>query len=95
VNEQASKPRTPLAMKIGLALWALALVWWFIYYAQYSGPFGLLGLKFPCITGATNECVFFQQRLRTSAIPAYHPIFWWLGVVAMVVGFVQTRNRNT
>lgn len=93
VNEQVSKQKTPMAMKLGLALWAVALAWWFVYYAQYSGPFGLIGLKFPCITGASSECAFFQHRLSGTAVPTYHPIFWWLGVAAMIVGFMQTRTR--
>ena len=83
--------RTPLATKIGLGLWAVTLVWWFAYYAQYAGAFDLLGLKFMCITGATSECEFFQQRLGSTAIPAYRPVFWWAGCVAMMIGFFQDR----
>lgn len=93
-NSETSKPKppAPLATKIGLGLWALSIAWWFLYYAQYRGPFGLFGLKFACLTGATDECLFFQKQLAaTSILPTYWPVFWYAGLAAMIVGFIQSR----
>ncbi|MGE0563102.1 MAG: hypothetical protein AB7O50_01185 [Pseudolabrys sp.] len=84
----ASKTRLPLAGKIGLASWAVALLWWFAYYAQYQGPFDLLGAKFSCINGATRECEMFQSQIAT-AIPTYDPVFWYAGLFLGAIGCWQ------
>jgi hypothetical protein len=91
MNSQAPKMTKPghAAIHLGLALWAVSLVWWFLYYAQYQGPFELLGPKFGCFTGASAECLRFQKWMGPTAIPAYLPIFWYAGMLAMIAGSVQ------
>lgn len=87
--------KTPMATKIGFALWGVSLVWWFAYYANWGGAFDLMGLKLLCITDATPECEFFQEQMsRTSSIPTYYPVFWWAGCIAMMVGLVQSRSQR-
>lgn len=89
---QRTSVKTPIGTRIAFALWGVTLLWWFIYYANWGGAFGLMGLKLMCITGATPECLFFQQQIaKLSAVPTYSPIFWWAGCVAAVIGFVQSR----
>jgi hypothetical protein len=89
------KPPTPLALKIGYGLWAISLLWWFLYYAQYSGAFDMLDLKLACITGATSECLFFQQQMaNTGILPTYVPIFWYAGLVAMLIGLYQSYQAR-
>lgn len=89
------KRPSPMALKIGFGLWALSLVWWFFYYAQYAGAFGLMGLRFGCISGATSECLFFQQQLaKTSILPTYVPIFWYAGLVCMAIGLYQNHQAK-
>lgn len=84
------KPASPVALKIAGGLFAVAVLWWFIYYAQYGGPFTYFGLKLSCINGATDECMFFQQRLaETTLVPAYRPYFWYGGMIAAVFGLIQ------
>ena len=88
-----SKSTSPLALKIGVGLFGVSLLWWFFYYAQYSGPFGLLDLKIMCINGATDECAFFQERMAaTSVIPTYRPYLWYAGMLLTLLGFVQMRR---
>lgn len=82
----------PFATKLGIGLIGFAILWWFAYYAQWEGAFGLLRLKIACLDGATRECLFFQQQIRGS-IPTYSPVVWWAGLAAFVVGFVQSRWR--
>ena len=92
-SQDKTSVKTPMATKIGFALWGVALLWWFAYYANWHGAFGLMRLKLMCITSATSECEFFQtQTSKISAIPTYYPIFWWAGCVAMIVGIVQGRS---
>jgi FtsH-binding integral membrane protein len=94
-SQQKTSVKTPMATKIGFALWGVALLWWFAYYSNWHGAFGLMRLKLMCITGATSECEFFQQQIsRISAIPTYYPVFWWAGCVAMIVGLVQGRANT-
>jgi hypothetical protein len=84
-----TRPPMPLMLKIGFALWAASMVWWFLYYAQYQGPFGLMRLKIACINGATSECLFFQQQIKDTILPTYYPILWYAGIVASVIGIYQ------
>lgn len=92
---RTKKPPAPLALKIGLGLWAISLLWWFLYYAQYAGAFGLMDLRFGCISGATSECLFFQQQLaQTSILPTYVPIFWYVGLACMTVGLYQNHQAK-
>lgn len=94
-SQQKASVKTPMATKIGFALWGVALLWWFAYYANWQGAFGLMRLKLMCITSATSECEFFQTQIsKISAIPTYYPIFWWAGCVAMIAGLVQSRNQR-
>lgn len=93
MNEPNEKSPTPLATRLGLGLWAISLVWWFFYYAQYGGAFGLLDLKLACIGWPTSECFFFQQQIR-SPIPRYVPAFWYAGMLAFAVGLYQTWQQR-
>lgn len=92
IREAAS---TPVVTWIGFILWAAALLWWFAYYAQWEGAFGLMRLKIMCIVGASHECMFFQEQInKTSWIPTYSPILWWGGCLAFFVGRMQRRAMN-
>jgi hypothetical protein len=74
----------------GLAIMAAAFVWWFLFYAQWTGPLHLLDLKAPCLVATIDTCSFFQSRLQEldAAGPAYHPAAWWVGVAAFLAGRV-------
>jgi hypothetical protein len=75
----------------GLAMMGAAFVWWFLFYAQWTGPLHLLDLKVPCLVTTLGECSFFQSRLEAfhAAGPAYHPVAWWIGVAAFLAGRVS------
>lgn len=89
MDEPRTRPPTPTATKIGFVLMALTFIWWFAYYANWHGPFGLFWLKLACINGATDECVFFQKNIRTS-VPTYYPVLWYAALVALTVGAYQS-----
>jgi hypothetical protein len=93
--QQRISVKTPMATKIGFALWGVTLLWWFAYYANWGGAFGLMGLKVMCITSTSSECEFFQTQIsKVSVIPTYYPVFWWAGCVAMIVGVLQARRQR-
>jgi hypothetical protein len=75
----------------GLAIMAVAFVWWFLFYAQWTGPLRMLDLKVPCLVTTLGECSFFQSRLEAfhAAGPAYQPAALWIGMAAFLAGRVS------
>jgi len=72
----------------GLAIMAVAFVWWFLFYAQWTGPLRLLDLKVPCLVTTVDECSFFQSRLGEfhASGPVYQPAAWWIGMATFLAG---------
>jgi hypothetical protein len=72
----------------GLVIMAVAFAWWFLFYAQWTGPLRLLDLKVPCLVTTIDECSFFQSRLEEfhASGPVYHPAVWWIGMATFLVG---------
>lgn len=93
MTSPSDKPPTPPAILVGLILCLASVVWWFGYYAQYGGAFGLMGLKVACIGMATPECSFFQANIR-SGVPRYVPVLWYAGMVALAFGVWQIWQRR-
>jgi hypothetical protein len=87
------KPPTHPAIYLGIVFCLVSVVWWFAYYAQYGGAFGLLNLKLACIGFATPECAFFQANIRGS-IPRYVPVLWYAGMVTLAFGVWQLWQRR-
>jgi hypothetical protein len=77
----------------GLAIMAGAFAWWFLFYAQWTGPLRLLDLKVPCLVTTIDECSFFQSRLEEfHAIgPIYQPAVWWIGMATFLAGRVSGK----
>jgi hypothetical protein len=77
----------------GLAIMAASFAWWFLFYAQWTGPLRLLDLKVPCLVYTIDECSFFQSRLDEfhASGPVYQPAAWWIGMATFVVGQVSGR----
>lgn len=82
-----------LATKLSYALLGFAIVWWFIYYAQVEGAFGLMSQKITCLDDVPRDCAQLQARIQ-GRIPIYSPVVWWAGVGAFVLGFLQSQWRN-
>ena len=72
----------------GLTIMAAAFVWWFLFYAQWTGPLRMLDLKVPCLVTTLGECSFFQSRLDAfhAAGPAYQPAALWIGMATFLAG---------
>jgi len=87
------KPPTHPAIYLGIVFCLVSVAWWFAYYAQYGGAFGLLNLKLACIGFATPECAFFQTNIR-GGVPRYVPVLWYAGMVALAFGVWQLRQRS-
>jgi hypothetical protein len=77
----------------GLAIMALAFAWWFLFYAQWTGPLRLLDLKVPCLVTTIDECSFFQSRLEEfhALGPVYQPAAWWIGMATFLAGRVSGK----
>jgi hypothetical protein len=76
----------------GLVIMSIAFAWWFLFYAQWTGPLRLLDLKVPCLVTTIDECSFFQSRLEEfhAAGPAYQPAVWWIGMATFLAGRVSS-----
>jgi hypothetical protein len=79
--------------RAGLAVMAVAFVWWFLFYAQWAGPLHMLDLKIACLATTIDECRFFQMQMQAHHVwgPVYQPIVWWIGVVAFITGTFLPR----
>src|SRR5215467_11581575 len=75
----------------GLVIMAVAFVWWFLFFAKWTGPLRLLDLKAPCLVYTIDECSFFQSRLEEfhALGPAYQPAAWWIGLATYLAGRVS------
>jgi len=82
--------KTNWLANVGLAIMAVAFAWWFLFYAQWTGPLRLLDLKVPCLVTTIDECSFFQSRLDEfhASGPAYQPAIWWIGMATFLAGRV-------
>ena len=67
---------------------------WFTIFENYGGAFQLLSIKIYCINGASSECLFFRQQIGPAFVPTYYPIFWYAGVIALVVGVYQSLSAR-
>src|SRR5499427_10073755 len=77
----------------GLAIMVAAFAWWFLFYAQWTGPLRLLDLKVPCLVTTIDECSFFQSRLEEfhASGPIYQPAAWWIGMATFLAGRVSGK----
>ncbi len=95
MSTAASAPtrKTNWLANVGLAIMAVAFAWWFLFYAQWTGPLRLLDLKVPCLVTTIDECSFFQSRLEEfhALGPAYQPAVWWIGVATFLAGRVSAK----
>jgi hypothetical protein len=79
----------------GLAIIGIACVWWFLFYAQWSGPLRMLDLKVPCLVHTIDECSFFRSNLSSfhASGPVYQPLVMWIGTATFIAG--QFLKRGT
>ena len=89
-----ARQRAPIAGLMGWVLCAVSLAWWYFYYSQYGGGLELFEQKFVCVAVTTDVCLAIQQKLVMSALPTYHPVLFWIGAAAIVLGFMQRRSRR-
>src|SRR5215472_3784241 len=85
--------RTNWLSNTGLTIMAFAFAWWFLFYAQWTGPLRLLDLKVPCLVTTIDECSFFQSRLEEfhASGPIYQPAAWWIGMATFLAGRVSGK----
>jgi hypothetical protein len=84
--------KTPLAVKVGLLLWAVTVVWWGFYYSQTGVWLDELLREWVCLVWTTEGCQAAQKVLARSSIPAYHSVLFWVGAIFLVLGFAQSRS---
>jgi hypothetical protein len=95
ITAPAQAQKSNWLANIGMAIMGIAFVWWFLFYAQWTGPLRLLDLKVPCLVHTMDECSFFRSNLSTfhATGPAYQPIVMWIGTGTFIAG--QFLKRGT
>jgi hypothetical protein len=89
--------RTPLhpLLLAGVTVMLAAVAWWLSYYSAYGGWFGVLDVKYLCLSGWMEDCNHIQAQIGSGFLPAYTPFAWWAGTLLMLVGLYLTmRNRR-
>jgi hypothetical protein len=94
----ATPAKSPLSaagavLTFGLAVMAVAAVWWLAYYSQYQG-LAHLSDKFACFSNDAEQCLSIQILIGPSAIPVYSPMLLWAGTVVALVGLYLTRRNR-
>jgi MFS family permease len=78
-----------LLQPIGVALIAVAVVWWITFYTKVGG----IGGAFECLVIPTAPC---QETVTTAELTgyfAYRPFLLWIGLALWVAGIVLSPRR--
>lgn len=94
IAEPPRRQMHPLLLA-GVALMLASIAWWLAYYSAYGGWFGVLDIKYLCLSGWMEDCEAIQRQIGSGFLPTYSPFAWWAGTLLMLVGLYATmRNRR-
>ena len=82
-------PGIRLLQPIGMALIAVAVVWWITFYSKAGG----IGGAFECLIYSAAPCVEAITKAEAAGAFAYHPFLMWLGLALWVAGIVLSPKR--
>jgi MFS family permease len=78
-----------LLQPIGMALIAVALVWWITFYTKLGG----IGEAWPCLVWVTAHCATVMGQSQAQGLLVYYPFLMWLGVAIWLAGVVLNPRR--
>jgi MFS family permease len=73
---------------IGMALIAVALVWWITFYTKVGG----LGEAWTCLVWISAHCATVMGQAQGKGMLAYYPFLMWLGIAVWLAGVVLRRH---
>ena len=82
-------PGIRLLQPIGMALIAVAVVWWITFYTKVGG----IGGAWECLFYSTAPCLETVTKAELAGSFAYRPFLMWLGFALWVAGIVLSPKR--
>jgi MFS family permease len=77
-----------LLQSIGMALIAVALVWWITFYTKAGG----IGEAWTCLIWVAAHCATVMGQAQAKGLLAYYPFLMWLGIAVWLAGVVLRRR---
>ena len=78
-----------LLQPIGMALIAVAIVWWITFYTKLGG----MGGAWECLFFTTAACADTVAKSELAGYFAYRPFLMWIGVALWLAGVVLSPRR--
>ncbi|HZJ13167.1 MAG TPA: OFA family MFS transporter [Methyloceanibacter sp.] len=82
-------PGIRLLQPIGMALIAVAVVWWITFYTQAGG----IGGAWECLFFTATSCQNTITQAELAGSFAYRPFLMWIGLALWVAGIVLSPRR--
>ena len=84
-----TRPGTRLLQPIGMALIAVAVVWWITFYTKVGG----IGGAWECLVYSTAPCLDTITKSELAGYFAYRPFLMWIGLPLWITGIVLSPKR--
>ena len=75
-------------LPIGMALIAVALVWWITFFTKVGG----IGDAWACLIWVTPYCATVMGQAQAQGLLAYYPFVMWLGIALWLTGLFLMRR---
>jgi hypothetical protein len=85
--QQASR-NIRMLQRIGMALIAVALVWWITFYTKLGG----IADAWACLIWVTDHCATLMGQSQATGALVYYPFLMWLGLAVWIAGVVLWRR---
>ena len=84
-----TRPGIRLLQPIGMALIAVAIVWWITFYTKQGG----VGGAWECLLFTSASCQNTITQAELAGYFAYQPFLMWLGLALWLAGIVLSPRR--
>lgn len=90
-----------ILIKLGGAILAVAVVWWFVFYSEVVNELGRgkgWDEAFVCLYSSSGECAFISGLAKFGGATPYEPIVFWVGVIILGIGLLlkfTQKKENT
>jgi hypothetical protein len=88
-EREDTHPGIRLLQPIGLALIAVAVVWWITFYTKAGG----VGGAWECLIYSAGPCLDDTTKAEAAGSLGYHPFLMWIGLALWLAGIVLSPRR--
>jgi MFS family permease len=88
-GREETHPGIRLLQPIGVALMAIAFVWWLTFYTKVGGLSGAWG----CLAVTSGPCADAISKAEAGGSFAYHPFVLWIGAAVWLAGLALSPKR--